>query len=92
MKRLKHTSKGIKSLLKDLNLETKKGTDHYSELIWETGKINNLFTKITVLSVPTVTPKANNTPENIENTVNYADKDKNAEFIDLESEELEVVG
>ena len=57
---LKHTSEGITSLLKDFNLDTKKGTGNKSELIWETEKINKLFTKIPVTSVTTVTQKADN--------------------------------
>jgi hypothetical protein len=55
---LKHTSEAIKSLLTDLNIDTKKGTGHKSQLIWEPEKINILFTKITVLTVPTVTPNS----------------------------------
>ncbi len=53
--KLKHTPEGVKSLLNELKRMTKKGTGHYSELIWENGKINNLFSKITVPTSPTVT-------------------------------------
>ncbi len=93
--RLKHKPEGIKSLLKDLDLETKKGKGHYSELIWEIGKINNLFTKITVLSVPTVTPTTENciseSTEGTEGTVNYEENKINAAFVDLENDEVEII-
>lgn len=91
-KKLKHKSEGITSLLKDLNLDTKKGTGNKSELIWESEKINNLFTKITVLSVTTVTPKINKTPKTAENKTDCTEESNNAEFVDLENEEVEIVG
>jgi hypothetical protein len=70
---LKHTSEGMTSLLKDLNLDTKKGKANKSELIWEPEKINNLFTKIAVTSVTTVTQKADNNNLHAEDEISHSE-------------------
>ncbi len=73
--KLKYTSEGIASLLKELNLDTKKGKGNKSELIWEPEKINNLFTKIAVTSVTSVTQNVNKTTETAKDVIEHTEEE-----------------
>lgn len=53
--KLKHSPENISHLLKSLNLTTQKSTGNLSVLLWDQNKIEDLFHKITVPTVTSVT-------------------------------------
>lgn len=55
---VKHTSERIRGILKGLGLTTEKGTHNLSFLQWESEKIQKLFSKVTVTTVTSVTPRS----------------------------------
>ena len=56
-KKLRLTSEAMARMLKDLGLTTKKSTGNFSHLIWEQGKLQELFSEISLTTLTTLTEK-----------------------------------
>lgn len=89
------TSEKVSSMLRDLGLTTERSTGNYSYLLWESEKIQNLFSKATLTTLTTLTDKESDTNMEVKEVKEVkGDSEKNIsndDVIDLEHEQVEII-
>lgn len=74
---LKHKPERLAGLLKELGLKTEKGSHNIVYLVWEDDRIKNLFSRITITSITTITSKTIGDTESVIDVTDVIDKSQN---------------